>query len=50
MAADVARERAIIEGIERGRAELKAGKTVSHGAAMAELDALIDGIERESKT
>ena len=50
VAAYVARERAIIEGIERGRAELKAGKTVSHGAAMAELDALIDGIERESKT
>ena len=50
VAAYVARERAIIEGIERGRADLKAGNTVSHGAAMAELDALIDGIERESKT
>ena len=50
VAAYVARERAIIEGIERGRADLNAGKTVSHGAAMAELDALIDGIERESKT
>ena len=50
VAAYVARERAIIEGIERGRADLKAGKTVSHSAAMAELDALIDGIERESKT
>ena len=50
VAAYVARERAIIEGIERGRADLKAGKTISHGAAMAELDALIDGIERESKT
>ena len=49
VAAYVARERAIIEGIERGRADLKAGNTVPHDAAMAEVDALIDGIERESK-
>ena len=49
VAAYVARERAIIEGIERGRADLKAGNTVSHAAAMAELDELIDGIEREPK-
>ena len=32
----VARERAIIEGIERGRADLKAGNTVSHAAAIAD--------------
>ena len=44
----VARERAIVEGIEWGLADLKAGKTVSHAAAMAELDTLIDGVEREA--
>ena len=49
VAAYVARERAIIEGIERGRADVKAGNTVPHDAAMAEVDALIDGIERETK-
>lgn len=49
VAAYVARERAIIEGIERGLADLKAGNTVPHDAAMAEVDALIDGIERETK-
>ena len=48
VAAYVARERAIIEGIERGLADLKAGNTISHGAAMTEVDAMIDGIERES--
>ena len=37
-----ARERSIIEGIERGLADVKAGNTVSHDVAMAELDALID--------
>ena len=49
VAAYVARERTIIEGIERGLADLKAGNTVPHDAAMAEVDALIDGIERETK-
>ena len=49
VAAYVARERAIIEGIERGLADMRAGNTVSHDAAMAEVDALIDGIERETK-
>ena len=44
----VARERAIVEGIERGLADMRAGNTVSHDAAMAEVDALIDGIEREN--
>ena len=48
VAAYVARERAIIEGIERGLADMRAGNTVSHDAAMAEVDALIDGIEREN--
>ena len=49
VAAYVARERAIIEGIERGLADLKAGNTVPHDAAMAEVDALIDGITRDQK-
>lgn len=49
VAAYVARERAIIDGIERGLADMRAGNTVPHDAAMAEVDALIDGIERESR-
>ena len=49
VAAYVARERAIIEGIERGRADVKAGNTVPHDAAMTEIDELIDGIERETR-
>ena len=49
VAAYVAREREIIAGIERGLADMKAGRTVAHDAAMDEIDALIDGIERESK-
>ena len=44
-----ARERSIIAGIERGLADMKAGNTVPHDVAMAELDALIHEIERESK-
>lgn len=43
----VARERVIIEGIERGLADMKAGNTVPHDAAMAEIDELIDKIERK---
>ena len=46
VAAYVARERGIIEGIERGLADMNAGRTVPHDAAMAEVDALIDGIEQ----
>ena len=41
---EAARERSIIEGIERGRADLRAGNTVPHDVAMAELFALIDGL------
>jgi predicted transcriptional regulator len=44
VAAYVARERGIIEGIERGRADMNAGQTIPHDEAMAEVDALIDGI------
>ena len=46
VAAYVARERAIIAGIQRGLADMKAGSTISHDEAMAEIDALIDGIEQ----
>ena len=46
VAAYVARERAIVTGIERGLADMKSGNTVLHHDAMAELDALIDGIEQ----
>ena len=48
VAAYVARERAIVEGIERGRADMRAGNTVSHDAAMAEIDESIDRIEHET--
>lgn len=44
VAAYVARERTIIEGIERGIGDMKAGRTIAHAEAMAEVDALIDGI------
>lgn len=44
VAAYVARERGIIEGIERGLADMNAGRTILHDEAMAEVDALIDGI------
>lgn len=46
VAAYVARERGIIEGIERGLADMKAGRTIPHDAAMAEVDALINSIEQ----
>ena len=46
VAAYVARERGIIEGIERGRADMNAGQTIPHDEAMAEVDALINGIEQ----
>ena len=49
VAAYVARERVIIEGIERGLADMKSGNLVPHDEAMAELDALIDGIEHANK-
>ena len=46
VAAYVARERSIIEGIERGLADMNAGRTIPHDAAMAEVDALINSIEQ----
>ncbi|EKE43702.1 hypothetical protein OCGS_2187 [Oceaniovalibus guishaninsula JLT2003] len=38
----VDRELAIIEGIQRGLADMEAGRTVPHEEAMAELQAVID--------
>jgi predicted transcriptional regulator len=35
-------ERAIIEGIQRGLADVKAGRTVSHEDAMASVRKIID--------
>lgn len=49
VAAYVMRERGIIEGINRGVADMEAGRVVSHDAAMAEVDSMIDGIERDGK-
>jgi len=49
VAAYVAREQAIIAGIERGLADMTAGDIVPHDAAMDEVDALLDGIERDPK-
>jgi predicted transcriptional regulator len=40
-------EEAIIEGIECGIADIKAGRTVSHEAAMASLRKIIDAEELE---
>jgi predicted transcriptional regulator len=49
VAAYVAREQSIIEGIGRGVADMKAGRTVPHDDAMTELDAMIDAIERDAQ-
>ncbi|WP_170290425.1 hypothetical protein [Salipiger aestuarii] len=38
-------EEAIIEGIERGLADIKTGRTVSHEAAMTSLRKVIDAEE-----
>lgn len=42
VAAYVERELAIIDGIQRGLADVKAGRVVPHDAAMAEVQAVID--------
>jgi predicted transcriptional regulator len=43
----VARELAIVAGIERGLADVAAGRLVDHEAAMDELDAAIAGVAAE---
>lgn len=42
----VAREQAIVEGIQVGLDDLQAGRTVAHDTAMARLDATIASAER----
>jgi len=42
----VAREAEIIEGVERGLADMKAGRVVPHDEAMARLEATIAAVER----
>ena len=44
----VDRELEILEGIERGLADAKAGRTVSHADAMAQLDAVIEEAEERA--
>ena len=44
----VDRELEILEGIERGLADAKAGRTVSHADAMARLDAVIEDAEERA--
>lgn len=47
VSAYVAREMAIIEGINEGLADVRKGRTVSHEAALAELASVIDTAERD---
>ena len=44
----VARELAIVNGINEGLADIRNGRTVTHDDAMAELNAAIDAAERET--
>ena len=46
VAAYVDREFSVIEGIEQGLADAEAGRTVPHAEAMAQLDAVIEEVER----
>jgi predicted transcriptional regulator len=46
VAAYVDRELSVIEGIEQGLADTKAGRTVPHAEAMAQLDSVIEEAER----
>lgn len=46
IAAYVARETEIIDGIHRGLADVRAGRLVPHDEAMAELDAAIEAAAR----
>lgn len=47
IAAFVERELAAIEGIERGLADMRAGRFVAHGEAMRELYAVIEEASRK---
>lgn len=45
ISAYVDRELPIVEGIQRGLADVRAGRTVPHEQVVAEIDALLDAIE-----
>ncbi len=45
----VARELAIVDGINEGLADIRSGRTVTHDDAMTELNAAIDAAERERR-
>ncbi|KPF72692.1 CopG family transcriptional regulator [Bosea sp. AAP35] len=45
----VAREQAIVEGVQAGLEDLEAGRTVAHDAAMARLEATIATAERAKR-
>lgn len=45
----VAKELAIVDGINEGLADIRNGRTVTHDDAMAELNAAIDAAEREKR-
>lgn len=49
VASYVERELAIIDGIDRGWADVEAGRTVPHDVAMDEIDALIDAVSRTKR-
>lgn len=45
----VARELAIIDGVNEGLADIRNGRTVTHDDAVAELNAAIDAAEHERR-
>lgn len=45
----VAKELAIVDGINEGLTDIRNGRTVTHDDAMAELNAAIDAAERERR-
>lgn len=47
VSAYVARELAIVEGINEGLEDIRKGRTVSHEEAMSELASVIDAAERD---
>jgi predicted transcriptional regulator len=48
VSAYVDRELAIIDGVQRGMADVRAGRVVSHDQAMAEIDALLEAASRKA--
>lgn len=47
VSAYVARELAIVEGVNQGLEDVRQGRTVSHEEAMSELASLIEAVERD---